>query len=164
MAVTTQGSAATFKTRLLAERPAEAGFAEQVIAWATSRHLVRKWSSAGEIDTLTCQATIGQYKHKILTLQTNGLIWILFDQLVSGFPSKEATLKARFRKQLCDRLGKIPGGNSLPTAYKAKASWRLADMNLPAFLGVTDWMLGDLHKTHEATVALHAANRARHLG
>jgi len=25
-------------------------------------------------------------------------------------------------------------------------------------------MLGDLHKTHEATVALHAANRARHLG
>lgn len=164
MALTTPGSVDTFKRRFLADRPGEAGFAEQVIAWAMSRHLVRKWSSAAAMDTLTCQATIGQYKHKILALQTNGLIWILFDQLLSGFPSGDATVKARFHKQLADRLGKIPGGNSLPTAYKSKASWRLSDMNVPAFLGVADWMLSDLQKTHEATVALHASNRTRHLG
>ena len=161
MAITTQGSAETFKRRFLADRPSEAGFADQVIAWATSRHLVRGWTSAGEIDTLTCRATIGQYKHKILTLQTNGLIWMLFSQLLAVFPSSDTEMKARFQKQLSDRLGKVPGGNSLPTAYKSKASWRLADMNLPVFLGVTDWVLGELERTHDAAVALHASNRAR---
>ena len=161
MAITTQGSAETFKRRFLADRPSDAALAEQVIAWATSRHLVRGWTSAAEIDTLTCRATIGQYKHKILTLQTNGLIWILFSQLLAVFPGSDTAMKARFQKQLSDRLGKIPGGNSLPATYKSKASWRLADMDLPAFLGVTDWALGELKRTHDAAVALHASNRAR---
>src|SRR5258706_14005030 len=161
MAKTTQGSAETFRKRLLADRPSDVGFAEHVIAWATSRHLVRGWTSAGEIDTLTCRATIGQYKHKILTLQTNGLIWILFSQLLSVFPSPDTTMRARFHKQLSDRIGKIPGGKSLPARYKSKASWRLAAMELPAFLGVTDWVLGELNRTHDTAVALHASNRAR---
>src|ERR1044071_6912745 len=99
MALTTPGSVDTFKRRFLADRPGEAGFAEQVIAWAMSRHLVRKWSSAAAMDTLTCQATIGQYKHKILALQTNGLIWILFDQLLAVFPGSDtATRRSEERR------------------------------------------------------------------
>jgi len=162
MAATTQGSADLFKQRFLADRPAEAGLADRVIAWATAKHLLRKWSSAGTVDSLTCRAVVGQYEHKILTLETNGLVWVLFGQLLSGFPNPDPKAREKFHQQLCARLGKIPGGNSPSADYKSKASWRLGDMDLPAFLAVADWLLVELQKTHETTVALHAANRARH--
>jgi len=161
MALATQGSSDSFTKRFAADRPADLGFAARVIAWATDRKLARQWTSAGEIDTLTCRATIGQRKLKILTLETNGLVWILFGQLLSDFPSPEPATKERFLKQLSDRLKKVAGGTTLTTPYKSKASWRLGDTDLTAFLGVADWMLEDLRKTHNTTVANHAAHRAR---
>ena len=161
MAITTQGSSDSFTKRFVADRPADLGFAERVIAWATDRKLGRQWTSSDEIDTLTCRATIGQRKLKILTMETNGLVWILFGQVLSDFPSPEPATKERFHKHLADRLKKVAGGTTLTTPYKSKASWRLCDTDLPAFLGVTDWMLEELKKIHTTTVALHAANRAR---
>lgn len=161
MALATQGSSDSFTKRFSADRPAELGFAERVIAWATDRKLGRQWTSADQVDTLTCRATIGLRKHKILTLETNGLVWILIGQLLSDFPSPDPATKERFQKHLADRLKKVAGGNTLTTPYKSKASWRLCDTDLQAFLGVADWMLEELKKTHSTTVANHAAHRAR---
>jgi len=162
MVTATESSAESFKQRFSTNRPADLGLAEQVIEWATNKRLIRRWHTAGEIDTLTCKATVGLESHKVLVLGTDGLVWILFNQLLSRFPSSDVAVKERFHKQLAQRLGKIAGGNTLPTAYKSKASWRLSDMDLPAFLGVTDWILSELRTSHANAVALHAANRARH--
>jgi hypothetical protein len=157
----TKGSLEAFKARLLAERPADIGSAEQLITWAINKPLARRWSSASDIDSLTCRATIGLQDHKILTLETNGLVWILFNQLLSTFPGSDATAKTGFHKHLVGRLGKIPGGNTAPGSYKSKASWRLGDTDLRAFLEVADWIVVEVRKAHVATVALHAAKRAR---
>jgi hypothetical protein len=157
----TKGSIEAFRARLLADRPADMEFAEQVITWAINKPLARRWSSASEVDSLTCRATIGLQDHKILTLETNGLVWILFTQLLSTFPSSDATTKKGFHKHLVGRLGKIPGGNTAPGSYKAKASWRLSDTDLPAFLEVADWIVLEVKKAQVTAVALHAAKRAR---
>lgn len=164
MLAATKGSREAFKARLLAERPADAELADRVITWAIDKPLSRKWSTASEIDTLTCRAMIGQQEHKILAMETSGLVWILFNQLISTFPSSDALVKETFRKHLTTKLGKIPGGNSTPANYKAKASWRLCDTDLRAFLEVGDWMVQELKKAHVASVALHAAKRARIMG
>lgn len=160
MPSTTKGSLEAFKARLLADRPADMGLAEQVITWAINKPLARRWTSGSEIDTLTCRTTIGQQDHKILTLETNGLVWILFNQLLSTFPSSDSAIRQGFHKQLVARLGTIPGGNTLPASYKSKASWRLRDMDLRSFLEVGDWIVLELKKAHVTAVALHAANRA----
>ena len=161
MALSTQGSPDSFTQRLVADRPSDRGFAERIIGWATDRKLSRQWTSASGVDTVTCRATIGLNKHKILAVETNGLVWILFGQLLAAFPSPDPVKKEQFHKQLTDRLKKVAGGNTLKTTYKSKASWRLCDTDLQAFLGVADWMLDQLKKTHSTTVATHAANRAR---
>ena len=161
MPTATKGSLEAFKARLLADRPADMGIAEQVITWAINKPLARRWSSDSEIDTLTCRATIGLQDHKILALETNGLVWILFTQLLSTFPSSDETTKKAFHKHLVERLGKIPGGNTHPGSYKSKASWRLSDTDLRAFLGVADWIVLEVKKAHVTAVAFHAAKRSR---
>lgn len=125
------------------------------------RKLQRRWSSAGTVDSLTCFAVIGQYKHKILTLETNGLVWILVGQVMAAVPGTDPKAKDAFHKQLCTRLGKVPGGNTVSPDYKAKAAWRLADTDLTAFLSAADWILDKLQSSHDQAVAVHAANRVK---
>lgn len=161
---TTKGSREAFKARLLADRPADAASADQLITWAIEKPLGRTWSTATETDTLTCRATVGQQDHKFLALETNGVVWILVNQLLATFPTSDATVKEGFRKQLVTRLGKLPGGNTAPASYKSKVSWRLCDTDLRAFLAIGDWIVVELKKAHGVSVALHAAKRARIMG
>jgi hypothetical protein len=114
--------------------------------------LKRVYTTAPDMDSLMCHFKLGVLNHKILTLQTDGLVWILFKELAARFPSKDKAEKTRILTAFEARLSEVAGGASTPGEYATQAAWRLDQMDTPAFLGVLDWLLDQLALSYAKTL------------
>jgi hypothetical protein len=147
-------SEATFRTRLLADRPGDDAAVDRVTRWAKSHGLSRRWTSGTQLDTLVCHLKLGERRHKMLTLETGGLIWVLFGELSSSLPVRDAGQKAEFLAEVRGRMQAIPGAVSDAPGRATQAAWRLEAVDLTAFLATLDWLLENLRKQHEALRAM----------
>ena len=136
MAVKRNSSEDDFRHRFKRDCPSVAHSAEEIIRWARDRGLRRIPRAGEKHDTLLAHLILGVGEHKIFTLETNGSVWILFEQLGARFPSTDAQKKREFFEELRRRLGELPGRRVGIKPSADKASWSLQSLDLPAFLAI----------------------------
>ena len=142
-----------YEARSLAQRPDVASVTDSIIQWATARKLKLEYTTAPDLDSAMCRRRLGVQEHKIFTLQTNGLIWILFAELASRFPSEDEAEKATILQEFERQLALVPGGTSIPGEYGTQAAWRLDTMDWPAFFAALDWILAQLESSYNRVLA-----------
>ena len=153
MAVKRNSSEDDFRHRFKRDCPSVAHSAEEIIRWARDRGLRRIPRAGEKHDTLLAHLILGVGEHKIFTLETNGSVWILFEQLGARFPSTDAQKKREFFEGLRRRLGELPGRRVGIKPSADKASWSLQSLDLPAFLAILDWVLTELRQHDDDTRA-----------
>lgn len=142
----------TFLGRIARESATNLAAATRIVDWAKEHRLVRRYTSAERHDSLMCDLRLGQTQHKLFTLETDGHLWILFDQLASRFPERDVTAKGAFCDELKARVATLPGRVSdSPTG--AQAAWNLEEIDLDRFLNVMEWTCRELARHHELTLA-----------
>jgi hypothetical protein len=99
-----------------------------------------------------CRHRLGVQDHKIFTLETDGLVWILFKELAARFPSKDSSEKKRILTEFEARLSDMAGGASPHNDYATQAAWRLDRLDTQAFLGVLDWLVDQLNRSYALTL------------
>ena len=159
MAVERNSTEEAFRARYEHDSPDAARAARKLVQWARDRGL-RLRPRAGEThDTLLCLLDLGANEYKIFTLETNGLVWVLFSELTRRFPSTDADEKAAFLATLREKLEKVPGGRAAPGSQGGKASWVLGATDLPMFQEVLEWTIEELRR-HQ-TELLSSSRRHR---
>ena len=149
MVVKRNSSEGDFQNRFNRDRPDVARKAEEIIQWARDRQLRRTPRAGEKHDTLLAHLVLGVTDHKIFTLETNGAVWILFNQLAARFPSTDAQKKDAFFQELRGRLRQLSGRRSDIQPDADKASWNLQDLDVPGFLGILDWVLRELRRHNQ---------------
>ena len=149
MAVERNSTLEAFRARYETDSPEAAPAAMALVGWAKNRGLRNRPRTGPTHDTLLSWLDLGVGEHKILQLETNGLVWILFGELERRFPSKDARVRAAFREALHQRLETVNGGRAARGSRNGKASWRLQQTDLPALTGTLDWAIAQLRGGHE---------------
>ena len=144
MAVPRNSSTEAFRSRYAADCPEAAPAAMALMDWAKQRGLRSRPRTGASHDTLLCWLDLGEREHKILQLETGGKVWIPFSQLERGFPSRDTAKRAAFREQLHQRLEQVSGGRAQRGARNGKASWLLAQTDLPELTRALDWVIEEL--------------------
>jgi len=159
VAVERNSTEEAFRARYEHDSPEAARAARKLIQWARDRGL-RLRPRAGEThDTLLCLLDLGANVYKIFTLETNGLVWVLFSELTRRFPSTDADEKAAFLATLREKLEKVSGGRAAPGSQGGKASWVLGVTDLAVFQEVLEWTIEELRR-HQ-TELLSSSRRHR---
>ena len=140
-----------FRTRFHADRPNVTAVADSILAWATAKPLKRKYTTAPDQDSCMCRYKLGVQEHKVLTLETSGLVWILFEELAARFPTRDTAHKTRILAEFEARLSQVPGRAS-SGSFATQAAWQLESIDTAAFLGVLDWLVDQLKSSYAETL------------
>lgn len=155
---------AAFTARLAQDRPADVETAEKIILWAKSRDLALRWTSATETDSMMGSLRLGVQEHKLLTLQTNGLVWVLVTQLAARLPIRDEDAKAKLLADFRERLMTLPRAGQSASGKGAKIAFRLEDLRaaggLDGFYKTLEWMMAQL-KTSFDTMRVAGHRRER---
>jgi hypothetical protein len=151
---------AAFRTRYEADHPEAASAARSLLHWANERSLSLTWRAGPTHDTALGFLKLGVHDHKVFTLETNGLVWVLFTELGRRFPSTTDGAKNAFLNGLRERLSKVSGGRARAGSQGAKASWKLEVTDVPALLSVLDWALADLRRHYAELLSSHRKHRS----
>ena len=126
---------AAFGDRQQLDRPADAATAAEIIAWARKRDLAVRWTTAPEMDSMTASLRLGVQEHKLLTLQTNGLVWVLVTQLSARLPILDEAVKTELIEDLRTRLLELPRAGQSSSGKGAKIAFRLEDLRAADSVG-----------------------------
>ena len=149
MAVERNSTEAAFRERYRKDSPGAAPPALRLVDWA-KRHGLRLRPRAGPThDTLIGFLVLGANDHKIFTMETNGLLWVLFTELERRFPSTDRAAVAQFKSELRKKLEGVRGGRAAPGSDQAKASWRLEQTDEAALVGVLEWVVAELRRHYD---------------
>jgi hypothetical protein len=159
VAVERNSSEAAFRARYEADHPEAAPPARGLLHWANERKLNLTWRAGPTHDTALGFLRLGVHDHKMFTLETNGLVWVLFTELGRRFPSTRDGAKDTFLEGFRERLARVAGGRAPAGSRGAKASWKLEQTDMPALQGVLDWAVGDLRKHYAELLAAHRRHR-----
>jgi hypothetical protein len=139
---------AAFSARQELDRPADAATAAEIIAWARKRDLAVRWTTADDIDSMTASLRLGVQEHKLLTLQTNGLVWVLVTQLSARLPILDEAVKTQLIEDLRTRLLELPRAGQSSSGKGAKIAFRLEDLRTADKVGkllkTLEWLTGQL--------------------
>ena len=144
-----------FQHRFRADNSKVAAVAEDIINWAVTQKLKVRYTTAPDLDSAMGWRVLGVQEHKIFTLQTDGLVWILFKELASRFPLKDQTAKRAMLAEFEHRLSKVAGSATQPETYATQAAWRLEKIDAPAFIEVLDWLLEQIDVAYEGSLRKH---------
>ena len=147
MAIERNSSEEAFRKRYRQDMPEGAPVATRLIAWAKAHGLQRKPRAGPTHDTLLCFLKLGANEHKVFTLETNGLIWILFTEIERRFPATDHEKTAAFLALLREKLANVRGSRAESAEWGGKASWRLKDTDEAALIAVLEWVLAE-HRRH----------------
>ena len=159
MAVERNSSEETFRTRYEQDRPDAAPNAAKLVSWAKHRGLLLRPRAGETHDSLLCFLKLGANEHKIFTLETNGLVWIVYKELERRFPSTDVGQKAAFFTNLRERLQGVSGGRAAAGTQGGKASWMVASTDILALVTVLDWVIEELR--HHHTELLSSSSKRR---
>lgn len=119
--------------------------------------MLLRWKSGREMDSMMGFFQLGVQEHKVLTLQTNGLVWVLFDQMESRLPVSDAAERMRFMTELRARLLALPKADHKATASGVQASFRLEDLQnagqTAALLETLEWAMSSIAAYFEEFIA-----------
>jgi hypothetical protein len=132
--------------------PDVAAVAESIISWAATNKVKVHYTTAPDLDSAMGRRVLGVHAHKIFTLQTNGMVWILSRELASKFPSKGQEGKKLVLAEFERRLSAVAGGTSTPGQYGTQAAWRLEHLDSVAFFETLDWLLEQLQTGYAAVL------------
>ena len=144
---------AAFGDRQELDRPADAAAAAEIIAWARKRNLAVRWTTAPEMDSMTASLRLGVQEHKLLTLQTNGLVWVLVTQLSARLPILDDAVKTELIEDLRTRLLELPRAGQSSSGKGAKIAFRLEDLQAADAVGkllkTLEWLIGQLQSSFD---------------
>ena len=144
---------AAFSARQDLDRPADAATAAEIIAWARKRDLAVRWTTAPEMDSMTASLRLGVQEHKLLTLQTNGLVWVLVTQLSARLPILDEAVKTQLIENLRARLLELPRAGQSSSGKGAKIAFRLEDLRTSDSVGkltkTLEWLTGQLQASFD---------------
>jgi hypothetical protein len=139
---------AAFSARQELDRPTDAGTAAAIVAWSRKRNLAVRWTSATDTESMTGSLRLGVQEHKLLTLQTNGLVWVLVTQLSARLPFVDPAAKTQLIDDLRTRLLEFPRAGQSASGKGAKIAFRLEDLRTSDTLGkffvTLEWLIARL--------------------
>ena len=158
---------AAFSARQELDRPTDAVTAAAIVAWSRKRNLAVRWTSAPEMESMMGSLRLGVQEHKLLTLQTNGLVWVLVTQLSARLPFVDPADKARLIEDLRTRLLEFPRAGQSSSGKGSKIAFRLEDLrtsdSLGKFFVTLEWLIARLQNGFD-TMRVGGVRGGRHSG
>ena len=146
---------AAFSARQELDRPTDAVTAAAIVAWSRKRNLAVRWTSAPEMESMMGSLRLGVQEHKLLTLQTNGLVWVLVTQLSARLPFVDPAAKAQLIEDLRTRLLEFPRAGQSSSGKGSKIAFRLEDLrtsdSLGKFFVTLEWLIARLQNGFESS-------------
>ena len=158
---------AAFSARQELDRPTDAVTAAAIVAWSRKRNLAVRWTSAPEMESMMGSLRLGVQEHKLLTLQTNGLVWVLVTQLSARLPFVDPAAKAQLIEDLRTRLLEFPRAGQSSSGKGSKIAFRLEDLrtsdSLGKFFVTLEWLIARLQNGFD-TMRVGGVRGGRHSG